>query len=277
MCSAKKFLLNFDQQTSFAPLYDSFTCFCYIRDTISKKYARNFVMKELLHETRSSWLLLLQVEKTRLYEAELNVFLIRRTNAIFVWRKQLFCQYSPLGDVLFWLQVYFFPKEKWLSCTHNSSRQFVSKTNIQTFFHFVWTEKLPQINRILFGKCKWFGVLQRDLAVLGKSNCQQSLFVFEISFEVEPVGPSHIFRQWPSNFGVVFLRKNLNILLENDIYVRKKLLWAMTFEFWVVGYTKMPSRRPGWHFRNSDNKIVHWRFRKLKNTTDWMVSLVDVR
>ena len=82
---------------------------------------------------------------------------------------------------------------------------------------FVWTEKLPQINRILFGKCKLFGVMQRDLAVLGKYNCQQSLSVFEISFEVEPVGPSHVFRQWPSNFGVVFLRKNLNILLEKDI------------------------------------------------------------
>ena len=197
MCSAKKFVLNFDQQNCFAPLYDSFTWFCYVRHTISKKYARNHSMKEVLQETRSSWLLLLQVERISLYEAELKVFLIRRTNTIFVWRKQLFCQYSPLGDVLFWLQVYFFPKQKLLGCTHNSSRQYFSKTNIQTFFHFVWTEKLPQINRILLGKCKWFGVLQRDLAVLGKSNCQQSLFVFEISFEVEPVGPSHIFRQWP--------------------------------------------------------------------------------
>ena len=186
-------------------------------------------MKKVLYETRSSWLLLLQVERTRLYEAELNVFLIRRTNAIFVWRKQFFCQYSPLSDVLFWLQVYFFPKEKWLSCTHNSSRIFVSKTNIQTFFHFLWTEKLLQINRILLGKCKWFGVMQRDLAVLGKSNCQQSFFVFEISFEVEPVGQSNIFRQRPSNFGVVFLRKNLNILLGNDILFRKKLLWAVIF------------------------------------------------
>ena len=154
MCSAKKFVLNFDQQNCFAPLYDSFTWFCYVRHTISKKHARNYSMKEVLREARSSWLLLLQVERIRLYKAELKVFLIRRTNTIFVWRKQLFCQYSPLGDVLFWLQVYFFPKEKWLSCTHNSSRQFVSKTNIQTFFHFVWTEKLPQMNRILFGKCK---------------------------------------------------------------------------------------------------------------------------
>ena len=234
-------------------------------------------MKKVLHETRSSWLLLLQVERTRLYEAELNVFLIRRTNAIFVWRKQFFCQYSPLSDVLFWLQVYFFPKEKWLSCTHNSSRIFVSKTNIQTFFHFLWTEKLLQINRILRGKCKWFGVMQRDLAVLGKSNCQQSFFVFEISFEVEPVGQSNIFRQRPSNFGVVFLRKNLNILLGNDILFRKKLLWAMIFEFWAVGDTVIPSRRPGWHDCISDSKIVHWRFQKMKNTTNRIVSLVHVR
>jgi hypothetical protein len=83
-------------------------------------------------------------------------------------------------------------------------------------------------------------VLQRDLAVLGKSNCQQSLFVFEISFEVEPVGQLHIFLQWPSNFGVVFLKKNLNILLENDIFVSKKVWWATIFEFWAVGDTKKP-------------------------------------
>ena len=277
MCSANEFVLIFYQHNRFAPLYDSFTCFCFVRHTISKKYARNHSMKEVLPEPRSSWLLLLQVERIRLYEAELKVFLIRRTNTIFVWRKRLFCQYSPLGDVLFWLQVYFFPKEKWLSCTHNSSRQFVSKTNIQTFFHFVWTEKLPQMNRILFGKWKWFEVMQRDLAVLDKSNGQQSWSVFEISFEVEPVGPSHICRQWPSNFGVVFLRKTLNILLENDILFRKKLLWAMIFEFWAVGDTVIPSRRPGWYACNSDSKIVHWRFQKMKNTTNWMVSLVHVR
>ena len=84
--------------------------------------------------------------------------------------------------------------------------------------------------------------MQRDLAVLGKSNCQQSLSVFEISFEVELVGPSHIFRQRPSNFGVVFLRKNLNILLENDILFRKKLLWAMIFEFWL---SEIQSYHPG--------------------------------
>ena len=91
MCSAKKFVLNFDQQNCFAPLYDSFTWFCYVRHTISKKHARNYSMKEVLREARSSWLLLLQVERIRLYEAELKVFLIRRTNTIFVWRKQLFC------------------------------------------------------------------------------------------------------------------------------------------------------------------------------------------
>jgi len=88
--------------------------------------------------------------------------------------------------------------------------------------------------------------MQRDLAALGKSNCQQSFFVFEISFEVEPVGQSNIFRQRPSNFGVVFLRKNLNILLGNDILFRKKLLWAMIFEFWAVGDTVIhPGGRDG--------------------------------
>ena len=154
MCSAKKFVLNFDQQNCFAPLYDSFTWFCYVRHTISKKHARNYSMKEVLREARSSWLLLLQVERIRLYEAELKVFLIRRTNTIFVWRKQLFCQYSPLGDVLFWLQVYFFPKEKWLSCTHNSSRHFVSKTNIQTFFHFCGPKNCRRSTEICLGSAK---------------------------------------------------------------------------------------------------------------------------
>ncbi len=75
MCSAKKFVLNFDQQKCFAPLYDSFTCFCYVRHTISKKYVRNYSMKEVSHEARSSWFLLLQVERIRLYEVELNLFL----------------------------------------------------------------------------------------------------------------------------------------------------------------------------------------------------------
>ena len=53
------------------------------------------------------------------------------------------------------------------------------------------------------------------------------------------------------------VRKNLNILLGNDILFRKKLLWAMIFEFWAVGYTVIPSRRPGWYDCISDNKIVH--------------------
>ena len=130
-------------------------------------------MKKVLHETRSSWLLLLQVERTRLYEAELNVFLIRRTNAIFVWRKQFFCQYSPLSDVLFWLQVYFFPKEKWLSCTHNSSRIFVSKTNIQRFSIFCGPKNCSRSTEFCLGSANdlgWCNAIWRFWASLIVNN-----------------------------------------------------------------------------------------------------------